>query len=179
MLPRATAGDGKLSINNIDHGSFTPTGHIVAYGLDGDDDIPFSGSIPSTWPFGDAGNDRLKGDNGNNVLVGGAGDDLRNAGSVDFGATGLSQDQALCPIMDEWSSTRSYSTRLANLRVRLLATDGPARTVLDDDREGILTDSSGLDWSLVNLNGTGVRDRVTDLKAAEFADDLDVIHGNG
>jgi hypothetical protein len=52
--------------------------------------------------------------------------------------------------------------------------DGPSATAFDDAAEDVLTGSAGLDWFLANLD-TGVRDRITDLSAAEFANDLDFI----
>ena len=39
----------------------------------------------------------------------------------------------------------------------------------------MLTGSEGQDWFLFNAD-TGVKDKVTDLKANEFADDLDFIN---
>jgi hypothetical protein len=57
-------------------GSFKPTGHIVAYGLAGNDTIQVKGTttIPAMF-FGGDGNDTLIGGNGADILVGGAGID--------------------------------------------------------------------------------------------------------
>ena len=57
-------------------GSFTPTGHIVAYGLAGNDTIQVKGTttVPAMF-FGGDGNDTLIGGNGADILVGGAGAD--------------------------------------------------------------------------------------------------------
>ncbi len=203
ISPVGNAGAVEVQINGVSQGTFSPTGHILAFGLAGDDDIQITGSISrAAWLFGDAGDDRLKGGAGNDILDGGTGadllvggsgrdlliggagadrlvgnadDDILIAGVVDFTPTGLSSDEALCHIMDEWTSSRSYATRISNLRVGLLAVDGPSRTLIDDLSEDILTGSAGQDWFLYNANGAGVRDRVTDLSAAEFADDLDFI----
>jgi Ca2+-binding RTX toxin-like protein len=48
-------------------------------------------------------------------------------------------------------------------------------TVFDDGAEDVLTGSAGSDWFFANLSGAGVKDKVTDLSAKEFATDLDVI----
>lgn len=68
------AGDIVVTINGNASGTFHPTGRIIAYGQDGDDDIQMAGSIllPG-WLYGGEGSDRLKGGNGPNVLVGGLG----------------------------------------------------------------------------------------------------------
>ena len=52
--------------------------------------------------------------------------------------------------------------------------DGPGATVFDDAARDVLTGAGGQDWFFANLDA-GVRDRITDLSAAEFADDVDFI----
>ena len=49
-------------------------------------------------------------------------------------------------------------------------------TVLDDLLIDILTGDAGRDWFFVNADGL-LRDRITDLNASEFADDLDFMMG--
>lgn len=55
--------------------------------------------------------------------------------------------------------------------------------MLIDDARDLLTGSQGLDWFFarffanIDLDDDGRRDRITDLKAGEFADDLDWIEG--
>src|SRR5207244_1779258 len=49
-------------------------------------------------------------------------------------------------------------------------------TVLDDGIQDVLTGSSGQDWFWANYKGTGALDKITDLSAAEFANDLDFIN---
>ena len=49
--------------------------------------------------------------------------------------------------------------------------------MFDDGAADVLTGSSGQDWFFANLTGTGVKDKVTDLSAAEFANDLTFIQG--
>ena len=91
--------------------------------------------------------------------------------------------QALCDLMAEWSSARDYATRVANLSG---TGSGPRlngntflqanTTVLDDGIQDVLTGSSGQDWFWANYKGTGALDKITDLSAAEFANDLDFIN---
>lgn len=45
-------------------------------------------------------------------------------------------------------------------------------TVWEDDAKDVLTGSAGQDWFFANLGSDGVRDKVTDLHADEFAADL-------
>jgi len=49
--------------------------------------------------------------------------------------------------------------------------------VFDDNSADLLTGASGQDWYFANLWGTGVHDKITDLSASEFANDLTFIQG--
>jgi Ca2+-binding RTX toxin-like protein len=143
--------------------------------------------------LGGEGDDLLVGGDGRDLLIGGTGadrivgnadDDILIAGRTNHDAF----DDALALIMAEWSSSRSYSDRVANLRgtgtgVRangstFLRTDGVGANVLDDGTADVLTGSAGIDWFLFNADGDNEasKDKVTDLSAKEFADDLDFIH---
>lgn len=215
--PQGNAGAITVHVNNASAGTFNPTGRIVAYGLAGNDDLQVAGSIAnSAWLYGGTGNDRLKGGAGNDVLLGGEGDDLLVGGSgrdILIGGNGADRivgnadddiliagrtafddnTAALCAILAEWTSARSYAARVANLMGTgsgsdyanranggyfLRVTDQAATTtVFDDGAEDVLTGSAGQDWFFANLTGSGVRDRITDLGAAEFAIDLDFILG--
>ncbi len=145
----------------------------ILMGGDGDDVLASNG-----------GRDILIGGLGADKIVGDGGDDLLISGSVIF----ESLDRALSDIQAEWTSARSYAARVANLRgtgtgprlngLTFLIMDGPARNVFDDGKKDILTGGSGLDWFLADLDGDGdkpSKDKITDLSAAEFADDLDFI----
>ncbi len=126
---------------------------------------------------------------GADKLVGDADDDILIAGVTAFDAN----DSALQSIMAEWSSTRDYGTRLANLmdtgtgtnfQARLngtayLKTTGPDATVFDDGALDVLTGNAGQDWFIFNATGSGVKDQVTDLKTGEFFTDLDLLFING
>jgi Ca2+-binding RTX toxin-like protein len=164
---------------------------------------------------GGPGNDRLKGGGGDDVLLGGAGCDLLIGGSGrDLLIGGVGQDElvgnnsddiliaasfvyedkdaALAAIMAEWTSSRSYASRVANLRGVgtgsafqnrqnndvYLWVDGPQATVIDDAERDVLTGSAGRDWLFANLD-CGVLDCITDLSSNEFADVLDFITGSG
>jgi len=139
--------------------------------------------------IGGAGDDLLVGGNGRDLMIGGqgadrlvgdAGDDILIAGFTAFDA-----DQfALHGIQTEWTSARSYAARVANIQGTgtgprangniFLLTDGPSATAFDDAAEDVLTGSAGADWFFANLDA-GVRDKITDLSAGEFANDLDFI----
>src|SRR5207253_7933904 len=68
------------------------TGHIIVFGLDGNDDIKVQDKITNdAWLFGGKGNDHLHAGGGNSVLVGEAGDDHLEGGKgrdILIGGTG-------------------------------------------------------------------------------------------
>jgi uncharacterized delta-60 repeat protein/uncharacterized repeat protein (TIGR01451 family) len=209
--PGVTAGTIMVTLNGILSGPYQPTGRIIVYGLAGDDNIQFAGSITlAAWLYGQEGDDRLKGGAGNDLLQGGTGDDLLVGGSgrdlliggagadrivgnsdddvLIAGTTSYDADEAaLCAIMHEWTSERSYSQRIANLQgtntgswfdlrhngdiFLTLAEAGTEVSVFTDDSEDVLTGSSGFDWFLMDLD----QDRATDLKDEVFANDLEFI----
>jgi hypothetical protein len=182
---------------------------IVIVLCDGDDHATVSGEIETTVLMdGGEGNDDLNGGGGANVVVGGDGDDMLVGGSnrdiliggrgadrlvgnggedlLIAGYTAFDGDYAaLCAILAEWNSSRSYATRVANLQgtgsgstfaSRLngnyfLTASGSGRTVFDDGDADVLTGSAGRDWFFANLAG-GVLDTITDLQPDEFALDI-------
>src|SRR6185369_12345893 len=179
--PQANDGDIEVSINGVSQGVFHPTGLIIAYGQDGDDDIQIAGSIKlRAWLFGDAGNDRIKGGAGNSILQGGDGDDLLIGGTgrsiliggsgedrliggsgddiLIGGSTSLDTNAIfLSSLMDSWTSVSdSYAIRIAKIRAWLLLN---SNTIIDDVEADKLTGSSGLDWFF-----KGVGDVATDQK---------------
>jgi Ca2+-binding RTX toxin-like protein len=205
-------GDITVSLNGVNLGTYHPTARVIAYGLAGTDSIQVVGSISLTAElYGGDGNDRLKGGGGNDILIGGAGDDLIAGGSgrdMIIGGSGSdrlvgdAEDDiliagtivfdadraALDDILAEWTSSRDYATRVANLmgtgsgssfsdRLNgdtFLRSTGTNATVFDDAVADVLTGSSGLDWFLFNNDGNGLEDRVTDLHVGEFFSDLDI-----
>ena len=95
-------------------------------------------------------------------------------------------DSALCSIVAEWTSARSYVVRVQNLRDGTGSVDrlnGNAfltdATVHDDGVMDVLTGSAGQDWFLFNADGdnNAAKDKATDLHASEFASDIDFING--
>jgi Ca2+-binding RTX toxin-like protein len=136
----------KVTLNGVQQGSvFNPTGHLIAYGQDGDDTIQVDSniSLPTVF-YGNAGNDTLKGGNGANILLGGDGndtlvgnngrdlliggtgadtlsggngDDLLIAGSTSYEAPTAVNQQALALVLKEWSrSDISYAARIGHLQ---------------------------------------------------------------
>jgi PKD repeat protein len=175
--PVGNLGDIEVSINGTSEGVFRPTGHIIAYGQSGDDDIEVAGSIRlEAWLYGDAGNDRLKTGAGASLLLGGDGDDellgglgrgiLIGGRGEDRLRGGRGEDiliggstvydalvQPLCAITDIWNSTlEPYEVRIGRLRLLL-----NPYSVIDDGEADLLTGTSGLDWFFA-----GVGDFLTD-----------------
>jgi VCBS repeat-containing protein len=71
-----TSGGIDVTINGISQGTFNPTGRIIVFGYDGNDNIQLAGSISNpAWLYGDAGDDRLNVGNGGGISFGGAGND--------------------------------------------------------------------------------------------------------
>jgi Ca2+-binding RTX toxin-like protein len=151
---------------------------------------------------GSAGRDLVIGGTGLDLIVGDAGDDILIAGTTLWDAN----DTALMAIMAEWTSGRSFATRVKNIRGidnpefgdRLnrnsaegidyfLSPDGAGKaatpTVFDDSERDTLTGGLGQDWFLANIVGgeedSGVRDWITDLSRADFGDDLKFILSAG
>jgi hypothetical protein len=112
---------------------------------------------------------------------------------ITIAGTTLSEghDEALAQVMAEWTSERSSAARIDNLRGTgtgsafakrssggaFLSAGGDSATVPDDEATDLLTGPEGQDWFFANL-GAGVWDRLTDLSAREFADDLDFMLGS-
>jgi Ca2+-binding RTX toxin-like protein len=129
--------------------------------------------------LGGVGNDRLAGQDGHDLLIGGTGVDRLDGEDGDDifigGTTAFDTDlDALAAILAEWTSPRSYATRVANLggepnpqfNQRLnqnffLKARGPAATVFDDGAKDVLKGGAGLDWFFAKLDG-GKRDVILD-----------------
>jgi uncharacterized delta-60 repeat protein len=156
-------------------GDDTLTGHDgadILLGGDGDDLL-----------VGGPGRDLLIGGRGADRLVGRADDDILVAGDTAYDDVLIAENhQALDAILAEWNSDCGYDVRVKNLwdgsgsatRLNGSAFLAADVTVFDDGAEDILTGNQGMDWFLCNKD-SGVIDRITDLSAREFADDLDLI----
>jgi autotransporter-associated beta strand protein len=181
-----------------------PIDRIVVYGLAGNDNIQVAENIGiSSWLYGGAGKDRLKGGSGHDVLLGGVGDDqLLGGAGRDLLIGGVGRDRvvgnggddiliagttdhdgvtpALAAIMAEWTSAHSYAERVGNLSAALLVADSASPTVRDDGDLDVLTGAAGQDWFFANLvrkanDDAAHKDKITDLGASEFALDIDFI----
>ncbi|WP_406699643.1 PKD domain-containing protein [Singulisphaera sp. Ch08] len=194
--------------------TFSPTLYdsIVILLGDGDDKATIASNIVKPAVIrGEDGDDQLTGGGGNNILLGGDGNDILKGGlASDFLIGGVGADQltgnagddiliggftaydlndaALAEILSEWTSSRSYATRVANLRGlggeprnngnRFLFTDGASKTVFDDGAVDVLVGSAGLDWFIFNLDGDGnnkKKDKASDRTGLEIETDIDQV----
>jgi Ca2+-binding RTX toxin-like protein len=141
----ASGGLIQVTLNGVSLGSFNPTGHIIAYGQAGNDNIQVAGAILNpAWLYGDDGNDRLDagnggsllfGGNGDDQLIGGAGRDVMVGGNGADSLVGNSGDDILiassttrddrtdpghdefwCNVLDEWNSDNAFADRVKNLQ---------------------------------------------------------------
>ncbi len=153
---------------------------------DGGDDVLFggqnndllSGGPGSDTLFGLAGRDILLGGAGSDALFGGGGDDLLIGGTTAFDTDA----NALAAIQREWTSSRSYADRVANLRGdagsptfdqrqngnTFLRAAGASPTVFDDAATDYLFGDSGRDWYFASLGGAA--DFIWQLEADELTD---------
>jgi Ca2+-binding RTX toxin-like protein len=197
-ISRGKKGTIQVRINGVRFGPFTVKGQIVARGMDGDDTL--LGGAGNEMLFGGNGNDVLTGRQGADILVGGAGrDTLRGAGGNDVLLGGAGNDSllggagddlliggltafdidpsALALISAEWTSSRPYPTRIANLeglgtgpRANEDVFLNPDSTVLDDQVVDRILGQSGSDWFFANR--TNAADTLTDRKSNEIIRDL-------
>jgi len=171
-------------------------GNDFLYGEDGNDQLQggtgndyLFGGIGNDRLFGQAGNDNLFGENGNDIevggdgndrlwggigndlLIGGAGNDtLYGEGHDDIvvanSTTYDNNEVALMAILQEWSSSHSYSTRVNNIR-NGGGNNGAfalnSGTVLDDGTPDTLWGNGGQDWFLI-----GVKDKIRDKASSEL-----------
>jgi Ca2+-binding RTX toxin-like protein len=181
------AGGDTIDASAVPAGLHT---QLILRGGDGNDQI--NGGHGDDILLGEAGDDMLVGNAGRDVMIGGTGadrlkgqngDDLLIAGFTDYDTN----DASLLAILAEWTSTRAYKTRMANLMgtgrgadfnhrlngSAFLKVEGRTATVHDDRATDKLTGGSGRDWFLYNADG-GSKDKVTDLKSDEIGTDIDV-----
>jgi hypothetical protein len=148
-------------------------GSNILIGGDGDDTL-----------VGGPVRDLMIGGRGEDRIVGNAGDDIIIGGPTSYD----SNAQALLAILAEWNSSRKYSERVNNisngpvtgvpanggyyLKVGPTAAES---TVFDDGAHDVLTGSAGTDWFFADLDGNN-KDKITDLSAIEFQEELDFIY---
>jgi Ca2+-binding RTX toxin-like protein len=203
-LTRPTAGVNRVFLNGsngpdeLDASGYS--GPTTLEGRGGNDQL--AGGDGDDLLFGDEGNDQLSGGAGKNILVGGDGNDALTGGSgVDLmiGGSGAdrlygnnegdlliagrtsydSNSSALSAVMAEWSSARSYETRVNNLRGvgsqprdngnSFLTTSGSQATVFNDDSVDVLAGGSGRDWFFAATSGKA-KDLFLPLAPNEFVD---------
>ena len=164
------SGQLKVKVNNVLSSYGVALTNIIVLGQAGNDTINIGSSVVTpAMLFGGDGNDLIKAGSGVTVLSGGAGNDFLYGGSArDILIGGLGRDVlfgngdgdiligsttvhdndfgVLGAIVDEWASTRTYQTRINNLRSRLNTS-----TVIDDRAADVLWGSSGLDWYFAEL----------------------------
>lgn len=180
FLPGGSQGGVRVRVNGVDQGSFAPTGSIVVFAQDGNDNIQLAGSIRlSARLHGDAGNDRIKAAKGPSVLDGGEGDDMLIGGKANdviiagagadrvVGGPGEdviiagsmdSDDTALGMLLNDWNAPGTYSMRVTDLAATLTA------AVTEDGMADQLTGASGLDWFIT----TDPLDQVTGMTPGEI-----------
>jgi hypothetical protein len=194
--PGGGSGTVQVVLNSVSQGTYSPTGHLIAYGNAGDDTIQVAGSLTlPTLLFGGDGNDTVKGGSGNNILVGGAGndsltggsgrdlliggagadtltgngdDDILIAGTTDYDANAA----ALFALMKEWGRTdESYSTRVNHLLNGIVSGGVTYKlnpsTVHTDTAIDVLYGNSGTDWFFAQTSGTNA-DQVKDKATGEI-----------
>jgi Ca2+-binding RTX toxin-like protein len=178
-----------------------PIDRVVIFGQAGNDDINAAGAPVPVEIYGGEGGDRLIGGSGNDILVGGGGADrISGNGGRDVLIGGRGADRvlgdadedvliggytahdgdvlALRKISAEWGSTRSYATRVSNLRG--LTNSGVNGSVLlkadvttwDDLVVDRLSGDAGRDWFFANTDGV-TRDQIVNLAGNEFLDEVD------
>jgi Ca2+-binding RTX toxin-like protein len=166
------AGNDDIRLQSKKFGSTTarigvPT---TVLGDDGNDVIDVSATTGNNILLGGSGNDSLFGGTGRDIVIGGLGadllyggdgDDLLIAGYTTYDASLTS----LNAIRSEWTSSRTYATRIANLRgtgtgVRNNgSTFLSSSTVLNDTNIDRLFGESGLDWFWGKVNQDLFQDR--------------------
>lgn len=137
------------------------------------------GGTGDDFLLGDDGRDFLIGGYGADRIVGNQGEDILVAGYTSFDAN----DAALLAIMSEWTSSKNYATRVANIingggangMNRLVGDDGDSQTVFDDSSVDVLTGSQGTDWFFANrvADNGGPLDIITDRVGNEQWNDTD------
>lgn len=206
FLPSGTGGVQVIR-NGAALGTFTGIDRLLAFGGPGNDIIRVDRRITlPAWLFGGEGDNLLQGGGGNDVLVGGSGtnaliagagrdlliggsgaDILTSGGGDDIliaGSTNYDQNlAALDAVMAEWTSSRTYLTRVANLsgtgkgpraNGNVFLTVGTGGTVHDDSSPDLLISGGGMDWYFADLTASDLRKRdyIITLKKGEVITQL-------
>jgi Ca2+-binding RTX toxin-like protein len=144
LISKVSSTSVRVTVNNVNLGTYSPTGFIIVDGRDGNDTISVDPMInqPRTL-YGGNGNDTLSGGNGDGVMIGGDGDDtilsgngrdimiggngqdtlngqngddILIAGSSAYDARTTTNQQAFCGIQREWLRTDiGYQAKINHL----------------------------------------------------------------
>jgi ELWxxDGT repeat protein len=176
----SASGVIQAAISGVPTGSFMPTGRLIAYGEDGNDQMSIDESIALTAILdGGEGNDDLSGGAGDDLLLGGTGSDwLSGAAGNDFLAGGQGADRIVGSAGHDVLVAGEVASHLTHNDLLLIAQQWAANRTADNstsedevdevfDGFDILTGSSGADWFIVSLN-----DKVTDFKKQNKEGDL-------
>ena len=176
----ATAGSLVVTINGINYGSFTPTGHLYVTAAGGSETIKIDPSVnTAAFLYGGAGNDSITAGGGSTVAEGGAGNDSLTAGSgrdiliggagSDSLVGGSNQDIliggstaydgnlfALNNLISEWARTdESFLTRVVNIAIGAGLADGDYLNLLtvasNPATPDVLTGGTGSDLAFYDL----------------------------
>ncbi|HET9220601.1 MAG TPA: hypothetical protein VFR18_26720, partial [Terriglobia bacterium] len=166
IVTQGKSGTIAVLINGKIVGEYEPTGHIVVYGLAGDDRMIVSGNISvpviliggdgddslqagdtSTILLGGRGNDTLLGGRRRSLLVGGDGEDSLTGSTQDdiLIADAVDDLESLVDVMRVWNRTDlSYDERVSLLGGPLMIS---GITIDDDDDLDKIVRSGGQDWT--------------------------------
>ena len=160
-------------------------GRDTVFGGTGDDLL--QGNNGDDFLIGGEGNDTLGGNRDTDVSIGGPGSDTLNSGGFDDLLIGGTTDfdsidslSAIAAIHSEWTASRSYTRRVANLRDGsgsdnrengdhfLVANDN----VHDDGASDLLTGGTLVDWYFARLGMEDIADQIDGLEEDEIIDEL-------
>lgn len=191
-----SAGRVKVLFNGESLGTFAPTGHIIAYGEGGTNNMIVDAAVTVPAVFyggsgkdimqGGSGNDILIGRKGNDVLLGNAGRDLIVAGvgidSIEGGAgedilmggstAGAESFSVLDAITDEWNRTdAAFANRVKHLKGTLSGgLNGSNKltdgTVFEDANPDTMGGGSNKDWFFTNTLA-GTIEKINDFSAVD------------
>ncbi|MDB5335920.1 MAG: hypothetical protein JWN70_1539 [Planctomycetaceae bacterium] len=181
--PTKITGEVEVRINGVGAGKFQSPTRLIVNGLAGNDSITvdtrltlpaelnggtgndtLSGGSGDDILNGGDGTDTLSGNAGRDLLIGGLGRDTLHGGDDDDllvgGTTTFDTDPiALRAIASEWTSSRTYAARIANLSGTGTGTRNngtryllPGTTVINDSSIDDLYGEGGNDWFIANLN---------------------------
>jgi Ca2+-binding RTX toxin-like protein len=162
----------RVAISGAPTGAFAPTGRLIAYGNDGNDQITVDDAITLTAILdGGAGDDELAAGAGNDLVFGGIGNDkVTGAAGNDFLIGDSGADRIVGSAGHDVLVAASVASHLTRDDLLLIAQQWAANRIEDNSTSGeaidevlsgfdMLTGSSGADWFMATLN-----DKVTDFK---------------